>query len=257
MASEQELSTVRDRLLGLIDEERIRAVNIDRPAKEVVDRYLALTDLCSTVSDAMDELGIGCAIPACELTPLADGQRVCGPAITVRYVPADGNPGAHYQRNDRARLADRDLYGVGQAGDVAVFDCGGRADVSVMGGLSTRWAKRLNIAACIVDGGVRDVDSIRAQGLSVWSRGRTPITGKHRVEAVEINGTVALDRAQVEPGDLVVADGSGVCVVPRTHVETVLERCEAADDVEAEVIALIDQHASVAKVTSALRADLW
>jgi 4-hydroxy-4-methyl-2-oxoglutarate aldolase len=257
MASEHELSAVRDRLLGLIDEERIRAVEIDRPARKVVDRYLALTDLCSTVSDAMDELGVGCSIPAHELTPLADGQRVCGPAITVRYVPADGNPGAHYQRGDRARLADRDLYGVGQTGDIAVFDCGGHADVSVMGGLSTRWAKRLNIAGCVVDGGVRDVHSIRAQGLSVWSRGRTPITGKHRMEAVEINGTVALGRARVEPGDLVVADDSGVCVVPRAQVDNVLNRCETAAAAEAEVIALIDQHASVAKVTSALRADLW
>ena len=76
MATPDELDAVRGRLLGLIDESRIRAVRITRPAPDVVDRFLRITDLTSTVSDAMDALGVGSAIPAHVLAPLA-GRPAC------------------------------------------------------------------------------------------------------------------------------------------------------------------------------------
>jgi 4-hydroxy-4-methyl-2-oxoglutarate aldolase len=257
MASPAELDSVRGRLLGLIDESRIQAVRISRPQPEVVARFLRITDLTSTVSDAMDALGVGAAIPAHVLMPLAAGQRVCGPAVTIRYAGRGGSPGAHYARDSRPLLADRDLYGVGEAGDVAVFDCGGAAGTSVMGNLSALWAVRLGIAGCIVDGGVRDIASIRATGPHVWSRGRTPITGRHRLEAVEINGTVAICGAQVHPGDLIAADDTGVCVVPFESVDAVIAQCEAAERAEDAVTNLIKSGASASDVTGALSPERW
>jgi 4-hydroxy-4-methyl-2-oxoglutarate aldolase len=257
MASRAELDSVRGRLLGLIDESRIRAVRISRPQPEVVARFLRITDLTSTVSDAMDRVGVGAAIPAHVLMPLAPGQRVCGPAVTIRYAGRGGSPGAHYARDSRPLLADRDLYGVGEAGDVAVFDCGGAAGTSVMGNLSALWAMRLGIAGCIVDGGVRDIASIRATGPHVWSRGRTPITGRHRLEAVEINGTVAICGAQVHPGDLIAADDTGVCVVPFESVDAVIAQCEAAERAEDAVTNLIKSGASASDVTEALSPERW
>ena len=257
MATEEELNEVRPRLLGLIDEERIRRVSIDRPAPETVARFLRITDLTSTISDALDELGIGAAIPAHILMPLTPEQRICGPAVTIRYVGRGGTPGAHYARASRPLLADRDLYGVGRPGDVAVFDCGGAASTSVMGNLSALWALRLGIAGCIVDGGVRDIASIRASGPYVWSRGRTPTTGRHRLEAVEINGTVAICGVQVRPGDLLAADATGVCVVPFESIDDVLAHCEAAEIAEDAVTTLITSGASAADVTKALKPERW
>jgi hypothetical protein len=64
MATEEELSEIRHRLLGLIDERRIRTVRIARPDPDVIKRFTALTDLCSTVSNALDELRVGGAVPA-------------------------------------------------------------------------------------------------------------------------------------------------------------------------------------------------
>ncbi|MGA8417580.1 MAG: RraA family protein [Candidatus Dormiibacterota bacterium] len=257
MATPEELDAVRDRLLGLIDESRIRAVRIARPAPEVIARFSRITDLTSTVSDALDALGVGSAIPGHVLVPLAPGQRICGPAVTIRYAGRGGTPGAHYARDSRPLLADRDLYGVGQAGDVAVFDAGGAAGTSVMGNLSALWAVRLGIAGCIVDGGVRDIASIRTTGPHVWSRGRTPITGRHRVEAVEINGTVAICGAQVRPGDLIAADDSGVCIVPFESVDAVIAHCEAAEGAEEAVTNLIKSGAAPADVTRALSPERW
>ena len=59
MATEQELASVRPRLFGLIAEERIVAVDIERSPRELLDAFLEVTDLTPSISDALDELGVG------------------------------------------------------------------------------------------------------------------------------------------------------------------------------------------------------
>jgi 4-hydroxy-4-methyl-2-oxoglutarate aldolase len=257
VATPQELDEVRPRLLGLIDESRISQVRIARPDKRLVDALLEIPDLASGVSDILDALGVGGAVPGHRLAPLAPGMRVCGPAVTIRYVAHGGSPGAHHARESRPLLADRDLYGVAEPGDVAVFDCGGQADASVMGNLSARWARRMQIAGCVVHGGVRDVDSIRSLGLPVWSRGLTPITGRYRLEAVEINGTVSIGGVQVRPGDVVAADGSGVCIIPLEHASSVVTACQEAKRAETGLVELIDGGASISQLIQHLRPERW
>jgi 4-hydroxy-4-methyl-2-oxoglutarate aldolase len=236
VATEGELTAVRSRLLGMIDEARIVTTRLPRPAPEMIEALLSVTDLCSTVSDALDELGVGGAVPASVLSPVLPGSRICGPAITLRYAPVGGSVGARYARDEPALLADRDLYGVGAPGDVAVFESGGGPGYSVMGGLSATWAKRVGIVGCVVDGGVRDVGTLRDLGYPVWSAGRTPITGRHRLEAVEINGCVTIAGVCVWPGDLVVADETGICVVPSAAIDVVVERSVRSDAAEATVL---------------------
>jgi 4-hydroxy-4-methyl-2-oxoglutarate aldolase len=253
---EDELARVRPRLLGLADEERIARIDIPRPDPEVVAGFLALTDLTSTAVDALDEFGVGGGIGASELAPRSAG-RICGPAITIRYAGEGGSVGAIKGRGERARLAERDLYGIGEAGDVAVFDCGGRVDASVLGSLSARWARRLGIAGCVVDGAVRDLDSVLEIGLRVWSRGVTPVSGKHRLQAVELNGTVSLAGLTVEPGDLVLADQTGVCIVPAARAAEVLERCRALEEAERQIDVAIDSGLEPAEIAASLRPDRW
>jgi 4-hydroxy-4-methyl-2-oxoglutarate aldolase len=257
MATEAELAGIRERLFGLIDEEDIRVVDVPRPDPEASARLLGLTDLCSTVSDALDELGVGGSISSSILEQRVLGTRIVGPATTIRYSWEGGTAGARMARGDRARLADRDVYAVGKPGDVGVFDCGGVADASVMGGLSGRWARRLEMAGCVVDGAVRDLESIRAHGVPVWSRGVTPRTGKHRMRAIEINGPVSLAGLVVYPGDLIVADASGLCVVPREAVDRVVEICAAAEETEQSVIAAMAEGASGADLGRIHPPDRW
>jgi 4-hydroxy-4-methyl-2-oxoglutarate aldolase len=61
----------------------------------------------------------------------------------------------------------------------------------------------------MIDGGVRDLAEIRRLGFCAWSRGVTPITGKLRVECLELKGPMECAGVQVNPGDLVVADDNG------------------------------------------------
>ena len=75
----------------------------------------------------------------------------------------------------------------------------------------------------IVSGGVRDVGHSRSIDYPVWSTEISPVTGKWRIETVEINGPVQILGIKVNPGDIVVADSTGVCFIPRDKSEMVLE----------------------------------
>jgi 4-hydroxy-4-methyl-2-oxoglutarate aldolase len=257
MATEIELERVRPRLFGLIAEERIAAVDIERPSADSLKDFHELTDLSPAVSDALDELGVGGSAPGSTLVPLSDGQRIVGPAITIRYVAHGGNIGAVTERGERGGLADRDMYNIGQAGDVGVFDCGGYTAGSVIGGLSAAWARRVELAGCVVDGAIRDVEGIRDGGLPIWSRGRTPASGKHRVAAAEINGVVSIAGMVVRPGDVIVADGSGVCVIPIEYVDEVKEIALEAERAERKLTAAIGDGASIEDVARILRPEKW
>jgi 4-hydroxy-4-methyl-2-oxoglutarate aldolase len=257
MAREEELQRVRPRLFGLIDESRITVVDINRPPRELVVQLLQLTDLASSVSDALGQLSVGGAVSASTLVPLAAGQRLVGPAITIRYLAQGGDPSALSGRGERPGLADRDLYNVGTSGDVAVFDCGGFIGASVMGGLSAAWALRTEMAGCVIDGAVRDVAAIRGQGVPVWSRGVTPVTGKHRLEAIEINGPVSVAGVAVRPGDVVVADETGVCVIPIRYVEAVKDIALAAERAERDLELAIERGASHEEIVAILRPERW
>ena len=257
MATDEEIDDVRSRLLGMIDPARIVRTRIARPGPEVIAAFQAITDLASAVSDALDVLGVGGCVPASVLRPVLEGRAVVGPAITLRYEPLGGSVGARLARGERALLADRDLYGVGQAGDIGVFQSSIGPGVSVMGGLSATWAKSVGIAACVIDGGVRDIATMRELEQPVWSTGRTPITGRQRVEAVEINGTVSLCGVQVRPGDLIAADDTGVCVVPAEHIDAVLTHCQAAEAKESAVTRMLLAGDPVEKIVATLPIDQW
>lgn len=105
----------------------------------------------------------------------------------------------------------------------------------MLGGLAANTGARIGLSGVIVDGAVRDIDQIAAAGLPVWSRSVTPRSGKSRMEAVSLNAPVQCGGVQVAPGDLAVADATGICFVPIELVREVAARVfevtaeEAAD----------------------------
>jgi len=87
--------------------------------------------------------------------------------------------------------------------------------VSNLGGMSAQIGKRQGEVGAIVEGGVRDIGHSRGVGYPIWSTDISPTTGKWRLEAAEINGAVVICGVKVSAGDLVVADDTGVCFIPR------------------------------------------
>jgi 4-hydroxy-4-methyl-2-oxoglutarate aldolase len=247
---------VRRRLMGLIPLDRIATIQIPRPSAEVLARYKALEDPTPLIADALDALGLNGIVGASVLRPVNPGRAIVGPAVTLRYAPERVQPAHGFAQNMRPGLADRDAYAVAEPGDVAVFDAGGR-EVSCMGGLSTTVAHNRGMAGVVVWGGVRDVATMRHFDFPVWSAHVTPRSGKFRLEAVELNGVVDCADVQVRPGDLVVADDTGVVVIPSDRVEEVLALAEAAAALEVQVVDLLARNADLAELTRALPPDRW
>ena len=251
------LEKYRSRLFGLIDESKITCTEIPRPSKEVIDLFYQYSGgLTATVSDILDSMGICGAISASVLHPVISGKTVVGPVVTLRYVFERKTPTQGHVEGARGHMADRDAYAVAQPGDVVVYDADGR-EVSCQGGMSSNVAVKSGIAATICDGGVRDVEEMRRLGYPVWSRHITPITGKFRIEAAEINGPIVINGIQVLPGDLCIADDKGVVFVPQDKILEVLDRVKAASEREARVMAAFHAGNSIAEVLSILPASQW
>src|SRR5499433_1152028 len=222
---------------------------VPRPPQGAVERLAALGDCTGIISDTMDELGIPCGvIGASVLKPTMAGRTIVGPALTVRNILQRINPieGARQHVN---RMAEFECHNLAQQGDVLVIQ--GVADVSNMGGISAQTGKRQGEVGAIVMGGIRDVAHSRAVGYPLWASEITPVTGKWRLETVEINDEIQIGEVRVMPGDLVVADDSGVCFIPRDYILEVLELCEKKAKAEEARCKAIDDGIPVPDISRA------
>lgn len=241
------------RIWGLVPRERIAKIKFDRVPREIVDGFLSLEDMTTTVSDVLDGYGIDGAIPASYLKPLVPGSKICGPAVTIRNLPVRKTATQGSIDHDFIAMSTRDIYYLSEPGDVLVSDFGGNLEVSNMGGQSCTVAKSCGLAGNIVNGCCRDAASIRESGYSVFSCGVTQITGKYRMECVEMNGPVTLCGKRVEPGDLMVADDSGVCIVPPDIASDVLDQCLSIAASEERMRKLIEAHAPISELRPLFR----
>lgn len=188
-------------------------MRLRRPDEDLVVRLKGLTGLVSAVSDAMDRRGLSGAVPASRAQPLLPGTKVVGPALTLRYLACREAPGASFA-SPVNRLGTDAMLEAATEGDVLVIEGFPGYPASVFGGVAAQNARQAGAAAVLVDGAVRDIDEIVELGLPAWASVRTPVTGRGRVEAVELNGWIGFCDVQVRPGDIAVADDSGICFVP-------------------------------------------
>ena len=209
--------------LGKLPPEAFGMLDLPALPRDVVDGYRALQDLTGIASDAMDELGIVGAVPAAVLRPNDPKARVVGRALTVRNVAATA-PVPEKVKAGISGLGEIEAHNLAEFGDVLVVQ--GVDQVSNLGGISATIGHRQGEIGAIVDGGARDVDHSRAIGLPVWSKSVSPITGKWRVKTVAVNKPVSICGIMVNPGDLVLADETGVCFIPRQRAAEVLQRAQ-------------------------------
>jgi 4-hydroxy-4-methyl-2-oxoglutarate aldolase len=177
----------------------------------------------AAVSDALDRAGLPGS--AFGISPLAPGQRMVGPAFTVRYVPlgaAKGNVG--------------DYLDECVAGEVVVLDNGGRLDCTVWGDILTTVAHERGLAGTAINGVCRDVHRPGELGYPVYSKGRFMRTGKDRVVLADVGSVVTLGDVQVRPGDIVVGDDDGIVVVPWELAHEISETAEQIVTAENRVL---------------------
>jgi len=168
------------------------------------------------------------------IQPLASNMRLVGQARTVRCTVGDNS----------ALHAALDLV---ERGDVLVADGGGFLGNAVWGGLMTEAARRKGIAGLVIDGAVRDRSEITASAFPCFARGTVP-AGPHKNFGGEIDGPIACGGVAVCPGDLVVADGDGVTIVPGSRVEVVLDAYRSLKAKEARALAALGNGGTLAEI---------
>jgi 4-hydroxy-4-methyl-2-oxoglutarate aldolase len=231
------------KLTGKISPDRIRMMRVPRPPQALIDGFKSIGDATSVISDIMDELGITGVIGASVLKPTLSSAVMVGPALTVRNITQR----EHVYETARAhvnRMAEFEGHNLALPGDVMVID--GVAGLSNMGGISAQTGKRQGEAGAIVSGGIRDVGHSRRVNYPIWSTEITPVTGKWRIQTVEINGEVQIAGVRVAPGDIVVADETGVCFIPIARAPEVLERAMRKASLEVAKCDAIDAGMAVA-----------
>lgn len=180
-----------------------------------VDRLRTL-DAC-TVSDALDALGLEGSVLG--VPPLWEGARAVGRAVTTALEEGPATTtGVH--------LGVRAVEAA-EPGDVIVVDNAGRTGMGAWGGLLSVAAHTRGVAGVVVHGACRDVDEARELGLPVFGAAGVCRTARGRAHEVSVGEPVHLGDVLVRLGDVVVADASGVVVVPAERLDDVVTAATA------------------------------
>lgn len=154
---------------------------------------------------------VGTGVMSTQIRPVTEpAGPLAGAAVTVRTTPGD------------FRMIPWAVDRLGP-GDVLVIDGGGGGDRAVWGDFVGARAAALGCAAVVVDGAVRDAPGLERLELPVFARSLA-VRGPTRSGRGEVNVPVSCGGVCVAAGDVIVADGEGVVVVPAADFGAVLER---------------------------------
>jgi 4-hydroxy-4-methyl-2-oxoglutarate aldolase len=166
------------------------------------------------------------------IRPMTRSARFVGAALTI-------------QTRTRDNLAPWAAIEFAKPGDVMIIAAQDSTEASVVGDLMMGIARNKGVVACVTDGLVRDVPGLDAVGLPVFARGVTP-NSPFKTGPGSIGLPITIGGATVHPGDLLLADGDGVVVVPLARLDAVADELAAIRAKEAEMEARIKRGESSA-----------
>jgi 4-hydroxy-4-methyl-2-oxoglutarate aldolase len=194
--------------------------DIERPPKEVIEDLRKM--YTGIIQDACDKL-LGLSVRTwmdLDLRPISDDTKIIGPAVTLWMVP----PSLESFRERRGLSLAFEAIDNAQRGDVFVVG-GEMNDTGMWGEMMSITGKAKGLGGAVVDGGVRDVLSIREMGFPLFYRNPVVTTAQTRLETVLVNSPIKCGGIQVRPGDLVFGDYDGVVVVPKAYIKDIHSIC--------------------------------
>jgi 4-hydroxy-4-methyl-2-oxoglutarate aldolase len=195
-------------------------------AREAIIERLVKLDTCA-VSDALDSLNLNGATWG--VRPQWQCSKIAGRAMTMKIKPAGLQQPTQHLGTAPIEAA--------QPGDVIVIDNGGKLEFSCWGGLLALSAKLKGVSGVVIDGASRDIDEARELEFPVYARGVVPMTARGRVVQESFNQEIQFAGVQCHPGDLVLADGSGIIIIAKEKENDVVAAAEAIYAKEQEMAA--------------------
>lgn len=179
------------------------------PEKSLVERFRALA--AAPVADCM---GRSSAMAATirRLTPFK-GVCMAGAALTVKARPGDN-------------LIIHKALDLAQAGDIIVVSNAGSQERALMGEVMYGYSVSKGIEGLVLDGPIRDIDSLSHLPLTVYATGSTP-AGPSKDGPGEVNVPISCGNIVVHPGDIILGDADGVIVIPLLDAQELIDTAEA------------------------------
>jgi len=220
------------RIKEAMEDPVLRSISVENPDDEIRE----ILNLVSSpnVTDAMHRKG-----SMSGLFPLCKGVKAVGPALTVQTFSGDW-------------AKPVEAIKTAKPGDILVINNDQGTSVAPWGELATLSAINQGIKGVIIDGAARDIDDIRRMKFPIWVKATVPNAGEPKGFG-EIGSEIFCGGQSVSPGDWIIADESGVVVIPRVRRYEIARRAKEVYNTELRIREEIRRGKTLSEVMNLLR----
>lgn len=195
------------------------------------------------ISDALWAMGYLSAIHH-EIRPIFTPVKLAGRALTIKVEKTkrkSDKPGISTIAKENSK-----------PGDVIILACGGyeHMDPVTWGENSMTSCTERGAVGAVIDGGCRDIPALKEMEVPVFTRAISPGGRQGASYAIDYNVPVVCGGIRVNPGDIVIGDEDGVCIIPQEIEEEALRAVQVYGEKDSSVAPALREGKSVAEAYS-------